>query len=71
MAALLSCKPVLSTGRDIYSKKWLCDLFFNEDSRISPISIHNLGLITRWVRKGLLRKIISLSMRQMFFSLNV
>ena len=28
-AALLSLKLLLSAGRNISSKKWLCDLFFN------------------------------------------
>ena len=37
-AALLNLKLLLSAGRNISSKTWLHDLFFNEDSNI-PLTI--------------------------------
>ena len=39
-AALLNLKLLLSAGRNISSKKWLHDLFFNEDSNISLMIFH-------------------------------
>ena len=56
-AARLSLKLLLSAGRSISSKKWLRDLFFNEDSNIHQwFSIHNLWFNTFWVKKELLHK---------------
>ena len=39
-SALLSFKILLSAGRNISSKKWRCNLFFNKDF-ISPIIFHS------------------------------
>ena len=46
--ALLKFKLLQSVDRNISSKKWLRDLFFNEDSNISPMILqshveHTLG----------------------------
>ena len=40
-AARLSLKLSLPGGQNISSNKWLCDLFFNEDSNISPMIFHS------------------------------
>ena len=39
--ALLKFKLLLSVDRNISSKKWLHDLFFNEDSNISPMILQS------------------------------
>ena len=40
-ATILSLKLVLSAGRNISSKKWPCDLFFNEESNTSIMIFHS------------------------------
>ena len=40
-AVLLSLQLLLPVGQKISSAKLLCDLFFNEDSNISPMIVHS------------------------------
>ena len=40
-AARLSLKLSLPGGQNISSNKWPCDLFFNEDSNISPMIFYS------------------------------
>ena len=40
-AALLNLKLLLYSGQNISFKKWLRDLFFNEDASISPMIFHS------------------------------
>ena len=40
-ASILSIKLVLSASRNISSKKWPCDLLFNEESNTSIMIFHS------------------------------
>ena len=67
-AALFNLRLLLSVGWNIYSKKWLHDLFFYEYSNISSIIFHSkLWVKHTFDEKELLCKIISLSTRETFF----
>ena len=52
-AALLSLKLFLSAGRNISSKKWLHDLFLNEDCNILKMIFYSQPRVghTCWVKK--------------------
>ena len=63
----ISLKILLSAGQNISSKKWLCDLSFDEDYNISPMLFHSQHRDEHTLgKKKMPCKIISLSMRQTF-----
>ena len=68
-AAIPSLKILLSAGQNLSTEKWLRDLFFNEDSNISTMIFYSQPWAehTRWMKKELSCKRISLSTRQTFF----
>ena len=72
-APLLSLNLLLPAAQNTSFKKWLHELFLNEDSNISTMIFYSQHRIehTCWVKKELLFKVISLSTRQTFFFLNV
>ena len=65
----LCLKLLLSEDPNISSKKWPHDLFLNENSNISTMVFYPQPRVDhmRWVKKELLCKIISISIRQTFF----